>query len=429
MTLFRSRYRIETTRLQHHSYTHGWYFVTICTRKKLQWFGAIENGKMKLSSIGHIVQEEWLKTTTIRSNISLDDWCIMPDHMHGILILHRHPLEPVETPRGGVSGSFIPTSTFDCGVSGSFMPTSTSDRNLGSSIPTQTSDWGVFGSAPPVSNETPNLIETPRGGVSGSFMPTSTSDRNLGSSMPTQASDWGQESSMPKEPQMFNEMPPVSIEMLPILIKTSHGGSGSFIPTSTFDCGVSGSFMPTSTFDCGVSGSFMPTSTSDRNLGSSMPTQASDWGQESSMPKEPQIMNETLPIPIEPPILIETPPRGVSTQRATAMPSEYSISSVPTQTSDRGVSTQDGEQPGAKSLPKHWVPGSLGTIINQFKMSCTKRIRNGGFPEFSWQPRYHDRIIRSSAELAAIRKYIRTNPERWTKETIPWDEDGYAWGL
>jgi REP element-mobilizing transposase RayT len=72
-----------------------------------------------------------------------------------------------------------------------------------------------------------------------------------------------------------------------------------------------------------------------------------------------------------------------------------------------------------KSPSKKWASGSLGVIINQFKMTCTKRIRNAGSPEFQWQPRYHDRIIRSSRGLNAIRKYICANPEHWTKETIP----------
>jgi len=53
MTLFRGRYRIETTRLKGFDYSKvGMYFVTICARKRLQWFGEIRNGVMWLSDVG-----------------------------------------------------------------------------------------------------------------------------------------------------------------------------------------------------------------------------------------------------------------------------------------------------------------------------------------------------------------------------------------
>jgi putative transposase len=58
-------------------------------------------------------------------------------------------------------------------------------------------------------------------------------------------------------------------------------------------------------------------------------------------------------------------------------------------------------------------PGSLGSIINQYKTACTKRIRLIE-PDFAWQSRFHDRVIRDDAAYAHIRTYIRNNPARWT---------------
>jgi REP element-mobilizing transposase RayT len=82
---------------------------------------------------------------------------------------------------------------------------------------------------------------------------------------------------------------------------------------------------------------------------------------------------------------VETPRRGVSTPR-------------------RGVSTV---------TPNNWQPNSLGSIVNQFKSICTKRIRAAGYTDFAWQSRFYDHIIRNEKSLENIRKYIVNNPTRW----------------
>ena len=68
------------------------------------------------------------------------------------------------------------------------------------------------------------------------------------------------------------------------------------------------------------------------------------------------------------------------------------------------------ETPHGASL--HWHAGVLGVIVNQFKSACTKHIRRMGFPNFSWQSRYHDRIIRNDDEYTRAADYIRFNPMR-----------------
>ncbi len=55
--------------------------------------------KIILSDIGRIVNEEWLKTSIIRPNVSLDEFIIMPNHIHAILIIRSN----VETSRRDVS--------------------------------------------------------------------------------------------------------------------------------------------------------------------------------------------------------------------------------------------------------------------------------------------------------------------------------------
>ena len=99
MTLYKNKYRIESARCSKWDYTSdGNYFVTICTHNRQCFFGDVIAGKMQLSDIGLIIAQEWQKTPQIRSNVQLDEWVVMPNHLHGIIIIN-----PVETFRRNVS--------------------------------------------------------------------------------------------------------------------------------------------------------------------------------------------------------------------------------------------------------------------------------------------------------------------------------------
>lgn len=65
----------------------GWYYVTVCSHKRECVFGDIVDDRMELSRVGEIVEEEWLKTPGIRPGIELDEYKIMPNHLHGILVI------------------------------------------------------------------------------------------------------------------------------------------------------------------------------------------------------------------------------------------------------------------------------------------------------------------------------------------------------
>ncbi len=76
---------------------HGWdyrknaaYFVTICTSGRNHFFGQIINGSMHLSEIGVIAQECWQKIPQHFQHTSLGANVIMPDHIHGIVIIDKH---------------------------------------------------------------------------------------------------------------------------------------------------------------------------------------------------------------------------------------------------------------------------------------------------------------------------------------------------
>ena len=91
---FRGKYRVESTRLKHWDYSsNGAYFITICTKNREFFFGEIVDGKMDYSRIGEMVKEEWENTKKIRSNVTLDEWVVMPNHIHGIVIIENHNVE------------------------------------------------------------------------------------------------------------------------------------------------------------------------------------------------------------------------------------------------------------------------------------------------------------------------------------------------
>jgi putative transposase len=108
-SLFRNKYRIESTRYQGYDYSSpGKYFITICTKNKISYFGEVVNGKMILSEIGQIAEKFWLEIPGHFPNIDLDEFIIMPDHIHGIIIIKAPKSEfqsnpPVQTPKLGVS--------------------------------------------------------------------------------------------------------------------------------------------------------------------------------------------------------------------------------------------------------------------------------------------------------------------------------------
>ena len=78
----------KSIRLSGYDYSQsGMYFITICSHGKLAIFGNIIAKKLLLSEIGKIVNNEWQKTATIRRNIELDDYVIMPNHLHGIITI------------------------------------------------------------------------------------------------------------------------------------------------------------------------------------------------------------------------------------------------------------------------------------------------------------------------------------------------------
>jgi REP element-mobilizing transposase RayT len=90
MEKYQNKYRIASTRAAWWNY--GWngaYFITICTRNREHLFGEIRNGEIILSNLGVIANVLWHEIPMHAPNVDLGDFIVMPNHIHGIVILNK----------------------------------------------------------------------------------------------------------------------------------------------------------------------------------------------------------------------------------------------------------------------------------------------------------------------------------------------------
>ncbi|MDO8609795.1 MAG: hypothetical protein Q7R95_04550 [bacterium] len=77
----------QSIRLNNYDYSHqGYYYITICTYQRMYLFGTIKNDQMVLNQNGNIILSVW-KSLPDHHNIELDKFQIMPNHIHGIIII------------------------------------------------------------------------------------------------------------------------------------------------------------------------------------------------------------------------------------------------------------------------------------------------------------------------------------------------------
>jgi putative transposase len=85
----------RSVRLQGYDYSRGGaYFITICTQDRTRLLGEIIDGQMSLSAAGQMIEEVWAGLPMRFPTIVLDAFVVMPDHLHGVLILSDETGEP-----------------------------------------------------------------------------------------------------------------------------------------------------------------------------------------------------------------------------------------------------------------------------------------------------------------------------------------------
>lgn len=94
MGKYQNKYRIDSSRARWWDY--GWngaYFITICTRDREHFFGEIENEKMVLNPLGAIAYVLWHEIPHRMKYVELGEFVVMPNHIHGILIIVKPDVE------------------------------------------------------------------------------------------------------------------------------------------------------------------------------------------------------------------------------------------------------------------------------------------------------------------------------------------------
>jgi REP element-mobilizing transposase RayT len=80
--------RRRSTRLQDHDYASpGAYFVTVCTKGRECIFGEVEGDEVRLTREGKAAAACWLDIPQHFPHVELDQWVVMPNHLHGILLI------------------------------------------------------------------------------------------------------------------------------------------------------------------------------------------------------------------------------------------------------------------------------------------------------------------------------------------------------
>ena len=87
---YQNKYRIPSARLSLWDYSSSAaYFITVCTANREHYFGEIIDDKMQLSEIGKKANNNWLDISNHFSFVILDEFIVMPNHIHGIIVINK----------------------------------------------------------------------------------------------------------------------------------------------------------------------------------------------------------------------------------------------------------------------------------------------------------------------------------------------------
>jgi len=80
----------KSIRLRGYDYSSaGMYFITPCVQNRICIFGEIQNGEIILNQFGQIEYDQWYLLPERFPNVDFDEFIVMPNHVHGIIILRN----------------------------------------------------------------------------------------------------------------------------------------------------------------------------------------------------------------------------------------------------------------------------------------------------------------------------------------------------
>ncbi|HXF96814.1 MAG TPA: hypothetical protein VNI61_12005, partial [Gemmatimonadales bacterium] len=96
--------RRRSIRLPHHDYAGpGRYFVTVCTYHRAPVLGRLERRSVRLTEVGRIVRDCWRAIPAHFAGVEVDAFVVMPDHVHGIIIIRGRGAGAAPAPSDGTS--------------------------------------------------------------------------------------------------------------------------------------------------------------------------------------------------------------------------------------------------------------------------------------------------------------------------------------
>lgn len=96
----------KKNRLRDFDYSqNGRYFVTICVKNKQEIFGLIKNNGMILNEFGKIAENCWSAIPKHLPSVELDEFVVMPNHIHGIVVIENQAIAQRAIVRGAVGGA------------------------------------------------------------------------------------------------------------------------------------------------------------------------------------------------------------------------------------------------------------------------------------------------------------------------------------
>ena len=131
----------RSIRLSGHSYSQdGAYFVTVVTRERMTLFGDVIDGDMRLNDTGRMISQLWEWLETRYPYVRLDEYVVMPNHLHGVIVLGDLDAGGSRTaPTGVVNGNRVDTARRKPlgRLVGAFKTVTTKQANLAKGTPGQ----------------------------------------------------------------------------------------------------------------------------------------------------------------------------------------------------------------------------------------------------------------------------------------------------
>lgn len=88
----------------------GWFFVTVCTHERKSILSLIENNAVNVTAFGHLTEMCWAEIPRHFPNVQVDEFVVMPNHVHGIIVIDIEQGTACRAPTAEVFGRPVTAS-------------------------------------------------------------------------------------------------------------------------------------------------------------------------------------------------------------------------------------------------------------------------------------------------------------------------------